>query len=296
MTPSPIRSDRGFSLIEAVASLTIVLIIASAIFSGLAQFAEIGQSQQMQMDMHSGMRGSSEMLTQEIGQAGALNYAGTTLSAAVTVNASAQSVAVGSTANIYDLEQLLVDTGSSQETVTVTAVTATSLSAIFTKSHSSGAPVTALGVFPSGVLTTTSTASRLDLFGDINGDGTIVYVRYTCDTVGGTLSRSSTPITLSTLNTTQVLLQGLVANPGGTACFQYTTTTVGSYTLVTNVAVTLTVETSETDPQTGSYITQTKTFNNLVPRNLLAGVDLANSSLTTLLQTTPAGVTTLSGL
>jgi hypothetical protein len=132
----------------------------------------------------------------------------------------------------------------------------------------------------------------LQLFGDVNGDGSLQYVEYNCNSTAGTLTRSITTITtgVTNKNAAQTLLNNVVANPSGTACFQFTTQTVGSYTFVTSVATTLTVQTSQKDPETGQYAQMTKSFLNLASRSVLAGVTLANSGSTTLLQATPPGV------
>jgi hypothetical protein len=231
----------------------------------------------------------------------------TTLSAAVTASGTAQVVTVSSTTSMYVGEQLLVDAGSAnEELVTLTALTSTSMSAIFSKSHASGAPVTVLGVFPSGIVppgatdgSTSNTepgVSVLNMFGDINGDGTLVYVRYTCDTsvTPGTLTRSVTTITpgVNTIAAAQTLLSTLIPNPGGTPCFQYTTYPVGTpaNTYVTNVGLTISVRTLTVDPQTQQYLQMTKSFLDLSPRNILAGFELGNAGLTSRLQLAPPNV------
>lgn len=169
---------------------------------------------------------------------------------------------------------------------------------MFLQNHTTGDPVLAAGVFPQGVLST-STATSLQIFGDINADGSLAYVRYDCDTTAGTLSRSVTTIApgVTARTASQTLFTNLVPNPGGTPCFQYGTAipvTVGSttYTFVPSVAVSLTVQTSKQDPQTGAYVTMTKSFSNLASRNVLAGLAIAQASSpnTNLLQPTPAGV------
>ena len=62
-----------------------------------------------------------------------------------------------------------------------------------TGSAPSGAGIAAVGGFATGVVPPTvangSTPSLLKLYGDINGDGSMVYVEYTCDTGTGRLSR-----------------------------------------------------------------------------------------------------------
>lgn len=292
------KQSDGFSLLELLVSLTVMLMITGSALAVLSRAVQMWTGQQIQAEMHAGLRSTFELMTQEIGQAGALNFAPQTLPVAVFANPLPQVVNVGPTTNIFVGEQLTIDTGSTQENVLVTAIISNRITAIFTKSHPAGARVVAQGVFPQGVLSS-STATSLKLFGDINADGTLVYVQYDCDTGAGTLRRSVTTIApgVTTRNASQVLLRNLVANPAGTPCFQYGTgvaVTVGTntYTFVPSVGVSLTLQTSKRDPQTGAFVTMTKSFSNLTPRNVLAGLAMAQSTpaTTNRLQSTPPGV------
>jgi prepilin-type N-terminal cleavage/methylation domain-containing protein len=288
------QGNNGFSLLELLVSLTVMLIVAGSALSALSYSQKLYSSQQTQADMHAGLRGTFELMTQEIGQAGALNFTPQTLTPTITGGASAQNIPISSTANIFVGEKLTVDTGSSQEVVTVTAIGSNQITAIFTLSHSAGTPVAARGVFPQGVLSG-STATSLKIFGDINADNTLVYVQYDCDTTAGTLTRSVTTIApgVTTQNTAQTLLTNLVTNPGGTPCFQYgAPVTASGYTFIPSVAVSLTVQTSKRDPQTGAFVTMTKSFSNLSSRNILAGLTMAQASpaVTNRLQGTPTGL------
>ncbi len=292
------QSD-GFSLVELLVSLTVLLIIAGAALSALSYSQKLFSSQQSQADMHAGLRGTFELMTQEIGQAGALNFATQTLTPTINASSSVQNVPISSSANMFVGEQLTVDTGSAQEIVQLTAIPdSTHINAIFNQHHSAGAPAFAQGVFPQGVLSS-STATSLQLVGDVNADGALDYVQYDCDTSAGTLTRSITTLApgVTTRNTSQTLLTNLIANPGGTPCFQYGTAvavTVGSttYTFIPSVALSLTVQTSKRDPQTGAFVTMTKSFSNLSSRNVLAGLTMAQASppVTNRLQATPPGL------
>lgn len=283
------QKAEGFSLLEVLISLLILLVISGASFSALETYQKHYRSTQLQADMHRSLRAALELMTQEIGQAGLLGFTARQLSAGVTSGTAAQSVAISSTTGIFVGEKLLVDTGASQETVSVTSVGTGTITAVFTKSHASGALISAAGVFPQGVLSS-STATSLKIFGDINGDGEMVYVQYDCDTTAGTLARSSTAITASSISPAQIVVQNLIANPGGTPCFQYATATAGGYTFVTSVGITLSIRTAFPDPQTNQYVTMTKSFLNLAPRNVIAGLTLAQENLQTNLQPTPPGL------
>ncbi len=150
---------------------------------------------------------------------------------------------------------------------------------------------------PSGqgafTVTDGSTCNVLNLWGDLNSDGTLVYVRYTCNfptssPTPGTLTRSVTTITPggNTVSTAQTLLSTLISNPPSTApspCFQYDISTqqitvngtTNTYYMVANVGLTISVQTLKPDPITGQYLPMTKSFLDLSPRNILAGFEQA---------------------
>jgi hypothetical protein len=237
------------------------------------------------------IRGIADTMAQEIGQAGVVPSTSTTLPSNITASPQPQTVTVDSTSNMFPGESLHVDyTSASYETVTVAAISnSTSFTAVFSKNHGAGAVVWAGGIFPQGILSS-STGDVLRLVGDINGDGTLVYEEYACDATAGTFSRSITPIGATSKNSAVILVQGLTSNPDGTACFTYSAATSSGYTFVTNVGFTVTIRSLEIDPQAGSYATITKSFQNLSPRNIKAALALAQAGMTAPLQPTPPGV------
>ena len=287
-TPRP-GACQGFSLVELLIALAIMLLVTGGAFALMVSYQRSYASNVLQSNLHAGLRSATDLLAQEVSQAGLLSFAPTTLTAAVTGGASAQTVSVGSTAGMFIGEKLLIDVGTSQETVTITGVGSSTVTAIIPRTHASGALVAAVGVFPQGILSS-STATQLRMFGDINANGTLVYVRYDCSAAAGTLSRSVTPITAATSTPAVVLVTGVTANPGGTACFRYTSTTVSGYTFITSVSLTLTARTTQVDPGTRQFVSETKTFNGLSARNVLAGLALATAGLTGQLQATPPGI------
>jgi prepilin-type N-terminal cleavage/methylation domain-containing protein len=300
---------RGFSLLELLVSVLILSVIMGGVISALSNSQQTFARTELGSDMYENVRSVAELMAQEIGQAGLLSLPTTTLSSAVTGSATAQAASVSQTASIYVGEQLLIDAGTTnEELVAITAIGSGTVTGIFTKSHASGAPVTVLGAMPSGIVppgatdgSTSNTepgVSVLNLVGDINGDGTLVYVRYTCNTsvTPGTLSRSVTTITPgnNTISSAQTLLSTLIPNPGspGTPCFQYTPYSVGTpaNTYVTNVGLTISVQSLSPDPQTHTYLTMTKSFLDLSPRNVLSAFELGNAGLTQRLQVAPPNV------
>lgn len=326
---------RGFTLPELLISMAVMLVVAGAVV-GMISYNEnsYGRTEQ-QSDMYENVRAVAELMAQEIGQAGLVGIpagtTGETLSAAVTKSATAQTVAVSSTTSMYAGENLLIDTNPNEETVTIVSLGSNTINGIFLNNHASGAAVHAVGVAPNGIVapstsattpgglscvtaptgvtytaTDGSTCSVLNLWGDVNSDGTLVYVRYTCNTTTtpGTLTRSVTTITpgVNTVNTAQTLLSTLIPNPPTTApapCFQYDISTqqitvngvTSTYYIVANVGLTISVQTLKPDPVTGQYLQMTKSFLDLSPRNILAGYEQANAGDASRLQNPPSNVT-----
>jgi hypothetical protein len=215
----------------------------------------------------------------------------------VTVNSTA---AGNSTAGMFVGELITVDTGANQETVALTGVSSSQITATFSLAHVTGSSVVALGGFGSGVVppsvTNGSTGSILKIFGNINGDGKMVYVEYKCDTAGGNLYRNSMAYDAASkpaLSSGLVLLPNILANPGGAACFTYQTETVAGSDYVIDVAVTLTAQTQVVDPQTGSFQQETKALLNVSPRNVFEVWNAASLGITNRVQPMPATVTSL---
>jgi type II secretory pathway pseudopilin PulG len=282
-----VTRNEGFSLLELLISLATLMTVSASAFEVLSYYQKAYVSTEMRADVHSGIRAALALMTQEITQAGSLSFTQKTTQASVSNNVNPQSVALNQAADdIFNGEKLLVDTGSSQEVVSVTSHTSTSITGIFAKDHNTGTIITAPGVFPEGILPSSS-ATQLRLVGDLNGDGNLVYGYYDCSTTTGNLSRYMNKVSAPGVNSSQLLMDHVVSNPGSTACFQYTTTTVRGFTFVTGVAITISVQTSTSDPQTGAFVTVTESLLNISPRNVLAGLENARSNLLTRLQPTP---------
>ena len=278
-----------------------MLSISATVTSALLQMTGSQQTIWNRTAMHSGVRSATELLQQEVGQAGRV-----TLPSAVTlaanVSSGAHTVTVNSAAGMFQNELLTVGTGDSQETVTVTAVNhaANQFTATFGVSHAAGSPVTALGGFATGVVPTThvngSTDTTLKLYGDINGDGQMVYVEYTCDTEGGFLYRNTMAFDAGAkpaLTSAHVLLGNVEPNPGDDGCFTYEEKVVNGVTFVVDVAITLTVRTQHKDPVTQEYQNETKALLNVAPRNVFNAWELASISSNNRIQPMPATVAAL---
>jgi len=304
----------GFSLLELMAALGLLLLISGIVMTALKQMMMTQGTLSNRTEMHSSVRSATEVLQQEIGQAGKISLPAppVTLASAVAGTGAATQVTVSSAAGMFTGEQLVIgpDTGcvppacpaGNQETVALTAVAAATnqITARFENVHAIGAPIMVMGAFASGIVPTNmtngSTPTVLKMYGDINGDGNMVYVEYTCDTAAGNLYRNVMSITAASkppLTSAMILLPNILANPGGTPCFSYQQKTVGADTYVVNVAVTLTVQTENADPQTNQFQTETKALLNVSPRNVFEGWELASGGVANRIQPMPASVSAL---
>jgi prepilin-type N-terminal cleavage/methylation domain-containing protein len=318
------RSASGFSLIELLIATGLLLIVSSIVTSALMQMTNSQKTIWNRTEMHSGIRGATELLQQEVGQAGRLNVPATITLSAPGVTTPAMScdpatpTTVNSTAGLFAsagppaaYELLTTMDGNQQETIKVASFTSTSITACFLNTHGSGAVLQPLGAFATGIIPPTgvvsgSTGSVLKLFGDINGDGNMVYIEYTCDPLpggSGNLYRNMVAFDVAppkpAISQAQILLTNVYTNPGNppAPCFTYQTqqlTVQGTpFTFVTDVAITLTVQTEQVDPITRQYQTETKALLNVSPRNVFDAWELASIGYTDRIQSTPATVTAL---
>jgi len=295
------RRDDGFSLPELLVSLLVLSVIVGTVTQLSMQMSNGQRTMWNRTQMHSSVRGAIALLQQEVGQAGLISLPGTpTLTSAAAFGT--QTVSVSSAAGMFVGQNLVVGTGTSRETVTVQALSTVNntITATFTIAHSSGEKVQVLGGFAHGIVppnvTNGSTATVLKLFGDVNDDGQMVYVEYTCSTVTGRLSRNMMAWNAATkpaLTTANILLSNVVANPGGAPCFSYQTETVSPYSYVTAIAVTLSVQTQDIDPVTREYQVETKTLLNVSPRNVFQVWQLASLGENNRIQPTPPSILVL---
>jgi len=295
------QADQGFTLIETLVALTVLLVVMGTVMSSMIQFSQTQTMVWNRANMHGAVRSATELLQQEVGQAGRVSLPpGMLMTTAVTA-AGVHTVTVTSTANIFPTERLVIDAGNNEETVTVTTVdSSTSFTADFVLTHAASVPVAVRGGFASGVVPTTmangSTGGLLKIYGDINGDDNMVYVEYVCDTAGGTLSRNMMPFKSGSkpaVNAGQVLLTNVLPNPGGTPCFTYEQKIVGGSTYVINVAITLTSQTQVRDRVTRQFQTETKALLNVAPRNVFEAWQLASMGAYKRVQPMPPSVLSL---
>jgi prepilin-type N-terminal cleavage/methylation domain-containing protein len=253
------RTQKGFSLIELLVAVAILMIVAGTVIAGMINTTRSESMVINRTQVHASVRNATELMEQEIGQAGRLPAvsASTPLTvqfaAAVAASAlgTAQTPTITSTAGLFVGEQITVDPNStSEETVTISAIAGNTVTAKFYNAHTTAViPVMILGGFASGIVppdsssmlvlksngatntpltTQASTGSILKLYGDLKSDGNTYYVVYKCtqDQNGqGTLYRyesNTTDINTATaMNTGVLLLDNLGQNPGNTPCFTY---------------------------------------------------------------------------
>jgi prepilin-type N-terminal cleavage/methylation domain-containing protein len=327
------RCQKGFTLLELMVSVAILVIVAGAVIMGMIRMTWSQSTVMNRTQMHSSVRNATELMQQEVGQAGRIAaQPGLQFTTAITVLAGNTSVTASptitttattgsATDRLYPGEQLVVDPSTTaEETVTIIQViSGTSIQATFVNSHLANVPVLVMGGFASGIVPpdtssmfvlqgndtahqtltkgtggTASSGSVLKLYGDINGDGTTYYVTYNCNQAAGTLYRyisTTNDVNTATQNlSSTLLLDNLGQNPivgnAPAPCFTYYTkdmpvtqtggTTI-TQTFVTNIAVTLTVNTQNNDLQTGATQTETKALLNIAPRNVVEAWQLAGS-------------------
>ncbi len=292
--------NEGFTLIELMVAMLILMVVSGAVLKGVMDMSTLHNTIMNRTDMHAGVRNATQLLSQEVGQAGRVSLpAAVTLTGATVIGATAATVS--SATGMFVGEQLLVDAGTNSETVTITAIAANVLTTTAMGSaHAAGVPISVTGGFSAGVVPATaangSTATKLKIFGDINGNGSMVYVEYWCDTANGRLYRNAMPFTAGAkpaYTIDMVLIDNILANPGGTPCFTYQTQSAAGVDYVTDVAITLTVRTQNRDANTQDFQTESKALLNVSPRNVFNVWQMAGLGNTNRVQPTPASVTAL---
>jgi len=145
------HQQRGFSLPELLVSVSLLLVLMGTVTTLLVKSAETHRTVWNRTEMHSAVRGATELMQQEVGQAGLV-----ALPAPVTTGAASgigsQTVAVNSSTGMFVGEKLLIGNGDESETVTVTAIVGNAITANFQTNHPAGTAVSAVGGFSSGIV------------------------------------------------------------------------------------------------------------------------------------------------
>jgi hypothetical protein len=269
------QSQAGFSLTEALIATSVLLLLFGAATNGLNQTVTFSRTTTNRAEMHGSVRGATELLQQEIGQAGRVTVPGPIALAGAVTKGAAQTVALTTAAGLFTGANVVIGTGMLGETVTITAIAGTSITGNFTVDHAAGEPLQIYGGFGTGVVPPSqangSTGTVLKLYGDINDDGQMLYVEYTCNVATNSLYRNVMAWNAGSkpaLTPGMVLLNNVIANPGNAPCFTYQVEDVAGLKFVTGVAVTLSVHSQQRDAYSKQFQQATKTLLNVSPRNI----------------------------
>jgi prepilin-type N-terminal cleavage/methylation domain-containing protein len=369
------KKQAGFTLLETMVALVVLLAVSAVVMSGMMQMMKTEGTITNRTEMHTSVRGATELLEQEIGQAGKISLpqpppntawalvgppAGVNVPADIPVTQlvtfnviDPQAPAQGPV--LFEGEWLTIDTGLNKEAVQLQCPAgpgncpnpSNTWSATFYYTHTLaaipgtgtfGVPINVPGSFSTGIVPPAvnvmtnppagyagypvwpvnapgqgSTGTVLKLFGDINGDGHMVYVEYTCvpgtPQAPGFLYRNQINFwnlpAVPPLDPSMIVLTGVLQNPNSLAgaavpCFTYQLQTrdganaaQNDMAFVTDVAVTLTVQTQNPDPQAPlingqpNYQTETKALLNVSPRNVFNAYEFATLDYLNRIQPTP---------
>lgn len=305
----------GFSLLETLVAMVVFLAVGAIVMTGLVQLLRTQGTIANRTEMHTSVRSATELMQQEIGQAGrvSLPNPGGATSGVTMTGPAGPGVAVAtlsSTNGMFPGMLLDVDTGQNFEVVSLQNVGGNQITATFLNAHAGASiPVIVSGSFGTGIVPPAalpagffngSTPTVLKLYGDINRDGRVLYVEYTCapgtPAAPGFLYRQEisafTGVKLP-VDPSMVLLNSVLTNPNNTPCFTYQVQQANGQYFVTDVAVTLTVQTQQLDPQTHQYQSETKALLNISPRNVFYVWELYSINQTPRNQPMPASVAAL---
>ncbi len=224
--PTRKTQQSGFTLLEMLISMALLLTLSGAILGGMATMQKNYRSNEIRTILNGQMRATLELMAQEIGQAGlppsgmsgnsiyvgsGAAGAAATVTPAVTANATtAQTVAV-TNATVQTNQIVIADTGASAEAVTIQNTSGNpvnQITAIFKKSHTANFNLYPHGVYPQGITfktmpPTTLTAgastgfsnTSLISIGDITGTGKLSIVEYSCPIANAGLTGGTAPST-----------------------------------------------------------------------------------------------------
>src|SRR5215467_130229 len=121
------KSQKGFSLIELLVSVAILLIVSGAVIAGMINTTKSQGTIMNRTQMHAGVRNATELMEQEIGQAGRVTSSpGLQISSVAAAGSASPTITATSgtaTTGLYVGEQIVVDPSTiNEETVTITAI------------------------------------------------------------------------------------------------------------------------------------------------------------------------------
>src|SRR5260221_8022022 len=131
----PSRRQHGFSMLEMMITLIILLGVTGIVMLAMMQMTNTQGSVANRTAMHSSVRSATELLQQEIGQAGKIalptsaNSGPTLMQTAITAALIADpvvgytgAVVLDNATGVYNGILLVIDTGDQEETVAVTSL------------------------------------------------------------------------------------------------------------------------------------------------------------------------------
>jgi type II secretory pathway pseudopilin PulG len=210
----PARSEAGFSMVEMLVAILILLPIMAAAMSLFSTAVSQHGSEQNSIEVNQDARAALEIMTREIAQAGShrdrirntSGAAGPSTTATATV-----SIPMASTSGFIVGDWVIIDPNNWEETE-IQGVSSNSISAVLGKHHNSGVSVQlkaypfSVGVIPPAGMgaNASQNVSTLKFFGDINGDlnsaatdPNLYYIEYGYDSANHQITRSATEITAS---------------------------------------------------------------------------------------------------
>ena len=300
--PSPrLASDAGFTLVEVMVTTLILLTVSGVVITGVLNMTQVNTTVTNRSAMFAGVRNATALLQQEVGQAGRISLPAP-VKVAVNAAAGATTVEVDTPEDMFVGEHLVIGTGNTQETVTITGIAGNVITfgTAFQNAHLQDEPVTVQGAFWAGVVPSHnadgtvfddgSSDTVLKIFGDINGSGKMVYVEYTCDLNENVLYRNQMDFDAGAKlvpGVEEILVENVQANPDNAPCFTYQEETIANNVFVIGVAITLTVQSEERDPITGEFQQESKALLNVSPRNVFNAWQMYSLLVENRVQPTP---------
>lgn len=283
---------RGFTLLELLLSLALFSIVMIGVFTLITGLQKSYEASQSRIDAEAQARSALSLIAAEFEMAGSNPTVDTVLTAAVNACANPCTVAVRSGAGLNLNDRVSIGAGASYEVVTVTAVGNGYFQAALGKSHVAGEPVVYpgypynTGIYYPNCGAVSCTDTKLQIFGNLLGDGKIYFVEYKYDATNHWITRSETPITAASKNPAYVVCE----NVQGANFTVYQDSQLN----YSSASFSVTVQTPYKNPQTNQYQTVSVQRGVIQARNVgLATMMMANGNASNVTPT-PAGAATLS--
>lgn len=303
------QGSSGFTLIELMVSVGVLLAVLGPVMALFAQLEHSYAGTQQQTQLQIQAQSALSLMASEIEMAGSNSAQGTTLESGVgPCSPCTLQLAGGITVNAGD--SVWVDTGSSGESVKVISYTAASppgqpydeLQADLVNSHATGATIYApdypfvwgiyevqgsyTGTCPTGAIC----GSELQMFGNLEGNGTIEYADYNYNSTTQTLTRALTPTSGGSENTAYPICDHVSGVQF--AIYPPTSSTLPGYPTLN---LSLTVQSPRLNPLTGQYDSYNLQRGVIEARNVEIAEKLIANWESSNVPNTPTGFCTLVG-